>query len=83
MTGVGMKRSGGSRAAGSVAEHGTYAGSQAHRTAGEAPCLPCIDAQAAYGALWRFRAGRRHDLRRCPDCGSAFANHRCSMAVTE
>jgi len=25
----------------------------------------------------RFKVGRLHDLRRCPQCGSVFASHMC------
>lgn len=43
-----------------MAEHGTYAGYQQHRSAGTRPCAECRLAQNAYMRGWRAarRAGK-------------------------
>lgn len=37
--------------------HGTYAGWNAHKRAGEDPCLDCLDSQRRYARDYRSRRG--------------------------
>ena len=41
--------------------HGTPAGYQAHRKAGETPCRTCKDAQNVYMARYRAQRGRSYE----------------------
>ena len=58
-------------------ECGTYAGVGTHNREGTPVCSDCRRAQAEYAAMRRFRTGYLRDLRRCPECGSVFAEHDC------
>lgn len=40
-----------------LAQCGTYGSFQRHRRAGETPCQPCRDANAAYQRQWRHSHG--------------------------
>lgn len=64
-----------------IGEHGTYAGAMNHVARRESLCEDCRRARSNYAAGRRFRSGLHHDPRRCRDCGSVFAEHRCAMGA--
>ena len=69
------------------AEHGTYAGYQRHRRAGEQACDPCLAATAAYHAARRKVLGPEPDRRQARIVDSArrdlIAAHRAEYREAE
>jgi hypothetical protein len=58
---------------------GTVSGYNRHRIHGEIPCPACVAAERMRNRRRVLRTGQRRDPRRCPDCGSVFAGHACTM----